>query len=73
MTISLSVFVCVCVRLWGVIFFSLEHSNNLKQDFGALCVDVSRVSPGCLKGVSWVFQVCFKGVMRVFKGVPRAF
>ena len=65
MTISLSVFVCVCVRLWGVILFSLEHSNNLERDVrvsqGCL-LDFSGVSKGCLMGVPSVLQGCSKGV-----------
>ena len=54
---------CVCVCLWGVNLFSLEHSNHLK-------LDVSNVFQGCILGsllcVLRVFQGCFKDVLRVF-------
>ena len=64
MPMSLSVCVCVCVS--GVILFSMEHSEHLKQD-------VFRELQGCLRGVCLKFQESFKGVsMKIegcFKGV----
>ena len=51
-----------CLQVW---VFSLEHSNHLKLDF-------SRVLQRYLKGVSSVFQGCFKFQVcfkEVFKGV----
>ena len=59
-------FVCVCVSL--VILLCLEYSNNLK-------LNVSRVSPGCIKDVSRVVQMCLKGVFqgsfKICEGVSR--
>ena len=50
---------CVCVCLWGVNLFSLEHSKYLK-------LNVTRVSPGCMNGVSRVSQVYSMGTPRAF-------
>ena len=52
----------VCVCLWGVILFSLQHSKHLKQD-------VLRELQLCLRGVCWKFQGCLKDVSRMFLGI----
>ena len=49
----------VCVCLWGVILFSLQHSKHLKQD-------VLRELQGYLRGVCLKFQGSFKDVSRKF-------
>ena len=59
---SLSVCVSGCVS--GVILFSKEHSEHLKQD-------VFRELQGCLKGVCLKFEV--GEISRVFEKIPRVF
>ena len=63
-TMSLSSCVFFFVRVFVVMFFSLEHSKLLKPY-------VLRVSQRCVEGVSRMFQGCSKGVPMVFKGCPK--
>ena len=64
----------LCVCLYGTFFFYFKAFKSIKA---RRLKGVSRVFQECFKSVSRVFQGCFKGVSRVFqgcfKGVSRVF
>ena len=74
MTVSLSVFVCLCVRNLFFSFSVLEVSSSPKEFQGCLRFkgsfkDVSRKFQGCLLKVPWVFLGSLKGFYGSLKSV----